>query len=169
MWWATIGSPAEELPLSLWPEEVIRPPANGAGQGFCGIEHTDRLERHESRRRTMAHVADHLSVLALEQQYRSCTDVTTARHFQTIWLLAKGHEIAEVAATVSFARRWVERLRARYTAHGPQLNPCFGNVFWFKRLRGRARLLASHGMVLGGEIRLRWRRGCWAAGQCERP
>ena len=48
----------------------------------------------------MAHVADHLSVLALEQQYRSCTDVTTARHFQTIWLRAKGHEIAEVAATV---------------------------------------------------------------------
>src|SRR4051812_4737991 len=57
----------------------------------------------------MAHVADHLSVLALEQQYRSCTDVTAARHFQTIWLLAKGHEMAEVAATVSFARRWVER------------------------------------------------------------
>ena len=44
----------------------------------------------------MAHVADHLSVLALEQQYRSCTDVTAARHVQTIWPLAKGHEIAEV-------------------------------------------------------------------------
>jgi tRNA isopentenyl-2-thiomethyl-A-37 hydroxylase MiaE len=56
----------------------------------------------------MAHVADHLSVSALEQQYRSCTDVTAARHFQTIWLLAKGHEIAEVSATVSYARRWVE-------------------------------------------------------------
>ena len=28
----------------------------------------------------MAHVADHLSVSALEQQYRSCTDVTAARH-----------------------------------------------------------------------------------------
>src|ERR687885_293553 len=68
----------------------------------------------------MAHVADHLSVVALEQQYRSCTDVTAARHFQTIWLLAKGHEIAEVAATVSYARRWVERLLARYNAHGPQ-------------------------------------------------
>ncbi len=68
----------------------------------------------------MAHVADHLSVLALEQQYRSCTDVTAARHVQTIWLLAKGHHIAEVAATVSFARRWVERLRARYNAQGPQ-------------------------------------------------
>ena len=66
----------------------------------------------------MAHVADHLSVSALEQQYRSCTDVTAARPLQTIWLLAKGHEIAEVSATVSFARRWVERLLARYNAEG---------------------------------------------------
>ena len=66
----------------------------------------------------MAHVADHLSVSALEQQYRSCTDVTAARHFQTIWLLAKGHEIAEVAATVSFARRWVEIPWVRLVAPG---------------------------------------------------
>src|SRR4051794_26949426 len=69
----------------------------------------------------MAHVADHLSVLALEQQCRSCTDVTAARHFQTIWLLAKGHEIAEVSATVSFARRWVERLLGGYNAGGLQV------------------------------------------------
>ena len=68
----------------------------------------------------MAHVADHLSVSALEQQYRSCTDATAARHLQAIWLLAKGHHIAEVSATVSFARRWVERLLARYNAQGPQ-------------------------------------------------
>ena len=68
----------------------------------------------------MAHVADHLSVSALEQQYRSCTDVTAARHLQAIWLLAKGHHIAEVAATVSYARRWVERLLARYNAQGLQ-------------------------------------------------
>ena len=68
----------------------------------------------------MAHVADHLSVSALEQHYRSCKDVTAARHFQTIWLLAKGHEIAEVSAMMSFARRWVERLLARYNAHGPR-------------------------------------------------
>ena len=68
----------------------------------------------------MAHVADHLSVSALEQHYRSCTDVTAARHFQTIWLLAKGHQINEVAVTVSFAPRWVERLLARYNAKGPQ-------------------------------------------------
>jgi hypothetical protein len=68
----------------------------------------------------MAHVADHLSVLALEPPYRSCTDVTAARPCQTIWLLAKGHEIAEVSATVSYARRWVERLLARYNAQGLQ-------------------------------------------------
>src|SRR3954470_13940782 len=68
----------------------------------------------------MAHVADHLSVSDLEQQYRSCTDVTAARHLQTIWLLAKGHHSAEVAATVSYAQRWVERLLARYNAQGPQ-------------------------------------------------
>src|SRR3982750_2751243 len=68
----------------------------------------------------MAHVADHLSVSALEQRYRSCTDVTAARHLQAIWLLAKGHHIAEVAAMVSFAQRWVERLLARYNAQGPQ-------------------------------------------------
>src|SRR3954467_2621680 len=72
----------------------------------------------------MGHVAGHLSVSALEEAYRSCTDVTAARPFQTIWLLAKGHEIAAVSATVSatvsFARRWVERLLARYNAQGPQ-------------------------------------------------
>src|SRR5215211_4387314 len=85
---------------------------------MVGVE--DRLRRHKPGRRAMAHVADHLSVSALEHQYRSCTDVTAARHVQTIWLLAKGHTIAEVAATVSFARRWVERLLARYNAQGPQ-------------------------------------------------
>src|SRR3954464_9810097 len=61
----------------------------------------------------MAHVADHLSVSALEQQYRSCTDVTAARHFQTIWLLAKGHDLAQVSATVSYARRWCPALGGR--------------------------------------------------------
>src|SRR5215210_2603958 len=89
-------------------------------RGIPGIGNADKLKRHESGRRTMAHVADHLSVSALEQQDRSCTDGTAARHVQTIWLLAKGHEIAAVSATVSFARRWVERLLARYNAQGPQ-------------------------------------------------
>ena len=63
----------------------------------------------------MARVADHLSVAELGDRYRSCVDVTAARHFQTIWLLAQGRGVADVAATVAFAPRWVERLLARYT------------------------------------------------------
>lgn len=67
----------------------------------------------------MARVADHLSVAGLEERFRSCTDATEARHVQTIWLLAKGHGIADVAATVAFGERWVERLLARYNERGP--------------------------------------------------
>jgi transposase len=67
----------------------------------------------------MARVADHLSVAELGDRYRSCVDVTAARHFQTIWLLAQGHGIADVSATMAFAPRWVERLLARYNARGP--------------------------------------------------
>src|SRR4051812_50049076 len=85
-------------------------------QGFPTVGAEDRLKGQESRRRTMAHVADHLSVSALEQQYRSCTDVTAARHLQTVWLLAKGNTLAEVAAAVSFARRCGERVLARYNS-----------------------------------------------------
>src|SRR4051794_36875215 len=103
-----------EAPRDRYPA----PQHPGSQQEPSGIRNTDRLERHESRRRTMAQVADHLSVLALEQQYRSCTDGTAARHFQTIWLLAKGHDLAQVSATVSFARRWVEIPWVRLVAPG---------------------------------------------------
>ena len=37
-----------------------------------------------------------------------------------IWLLARGHTIADVAAVTSFGRRWIEQLLARYNAHGPE-------------------------------------------------
>jgi hypothetical protein len=46
----------------------------------------------------MAHVADHLSIVELEERYRSCTDACSSRHFQTIWLLAQGHTIEEASA-----------------------------------------------------------------------
>lgn len=66
----------------------------------------------------MAHVANHLSLAELEERYRSSEAVTTARHYQTIWLLAQGRTIPEVSATVSFAPRWIEELLARYNALG---------------------------------------------------
>ena len=67
----------------------------------------------------MATVVDHLSVDELEHRYRACVDVTQARHFQTIWLLAKGHTVREVSATTSFGERWIDQVRERYNAFGP--------------------------------------------------
>ena len=68
----------------------------------------------------MAHVAAHLSVAGLEAGYRSCADACTARHYQTIWLLAQGRTIAEVSALTSFGERWIEQLLARCNALGPR-------------------------------------------------
>jgi transposase len=67
----------------------------------------------------MAQVADHLSIEDLEVRYRSCEDACSARHYQTIWLLAQGHTIEEVAEITCFVPRWIEELLARYNAFGP--------------------------------------------------
>src|SRR3954453_6739329 len=87
--------------------------------GFLGCCEAGRLVRHESRRQAMARVAGHLSVEDLEAGFRSARDPTAARHFQVIWLLARGHTIADVAAVTSFVPRWIEQLLARYNANGP--------------------------------------------------
>ncbi len=39
----------------------------------------------------MARVTTHLSVSELEREYRAAKEATAARHYQAIWLLAKGH------------------------------------------------------------------------------
>jgi transposase len=68
----------------------------------------------------MARVAEHLSVAELEARYEACQDVTSSRHFQTIFLLAKGHSTREVAEITSFGQRWIEQLLERYNALGPE-------------------------------------------------
>jgi hypothetical protein len=67
----------------------------------------------------MAYVAGHVSVEALEVRYEACGDVMSSRHFQTIWLLAEGHAVGEVAAMTTFGQRWIEQLLERYNAFGP--------------------------------------------------
>lgn len=67
----------------------------------------------------MARVASHLSVSELERHYRASKAATAARHYQAIWLLAKGHTLPEVAETTSFGKRWLEQLLSRYNARGP--------------------------------------------------
>jgi transposase len=68
----------------------------------------------------MATIAAHLSVDALRERYVSSSNAREARHFHTIWLLAKGHTLGEVAEMTSFGQRWIEQLAARYNAEGPE-------------------------------------------------
>src|SRR5687768_18433274 len=99
----------------------------------------------------MARVADHLSVDDLEARLRSAQDPIATRHFQVIWLLARGHTIADVAAVTSFVPRWIEQLLARYNAHGPE---ALGDL---RRRNGSAP------SVLRPELLARLRAACDAA------
>ena len=67
----------------------------------------------------MARIAGHLSIAELEARYRAAQDVTEARHFQAIWLLAQGRTVLEVSEVLAFVPRWVTQLAARYNASGP--------------------------------------------------
>jgi transposase len=68
----------------------------------------------------MVEVSAHLSLEELQRRYAGCRNVREGRHLQTIWLLAKGHTVAEVSELTAFGVRWIEQLRARYNAEGPQ-------------------------------------------------
>jgi transposase len=68
----------------------------------------------------MAHVVEHLSIADLAERYRASAEACASRHYQTIWLLAQGHTVAEVSALTAFVPRWIEELLARYNALGPQ-------------------------------------------------
>jgi Winged helix-turn helix len=68
----------------------------------------------------MAAVCENLSVEELEARYVGCQDATAARHFQAIWLLARGQTVPQVSATTAFGERWIEQLLARYNAEGPE-------------------------------------------------
>ena len=67
----------------------------------------------------MARIVGHLSVADLEARYRAAPDVTEARHFQAIWLLAQGRTVLEASEVLALVPRWVTQLAARYNASGP--------------------------------------------------
>ena len=67
----------------------------------------------------MARIVGHPSAADLEARYRAAPDVTEARHFQAIWLLARGRTVLEVSEVLAFVPRWVTQLAARYNASGP--------------------------------------------------
>src|SRR5918998_1671610 len=68
----------------------------------------------------MARIVGHLSIEGLGARYRAARDVTEARHFQAIWLLAQGRTVPEVAEVLAFVPRWVTQPAARHDASGPE-------------------------------------------------
>lgn len=110
----------------------------------------------------MAHVADHLSIEDLEERYRACSDARALRHYQTIWLLAQGHTIAEVSETTCFVPRWIEELLARYNALGPQ---ALGDL---RRHNGARPSVLKPALLEGLKVRLRQPPpdgGVWTSGK----
>src|ERR671914_1713174 len=95
--------------------------ASTVGEFLCGTGGR-RLAGRGSRSGTMARIAGHLSVEELEARYRAARDVTEARHFQAIWLLAQGRTVLEVSEVLAFVPRWVAQLAARDNASGQRLN-----------------------------------------------
>lgn len=89
----------------------------------------------------MARVAGHLRVSDLERAYRAAKEASSARHYQAIWLLAKGHTIAEVSQITSFGTRWLEQLLSRYNARGPA---ALGDQ---RRHNGRPRSVLTAGLL----------------------
>src|SRR5918911_3729698 len=97
----------------------------------------------------MARIVDHLPVAALEARYRAARDVTEARHYQAIWLLAQGRSFLEVGEVLAFAPRWVEELAARYNALGPS---ALGDR---RRRNGRAASLLTEDLLAALAERVR--------------
>src|SRR3990170_1995053 len=98
----------------------------------------------------MARIVEHLPIEELEARYRAARDVTEARHYQAIWLLAQGRTVLQVAEVLAFVPRWAERLAARPNACGP------GAPGDRRRRNGRAAsLLTPEGFCQGS-----WQRAC---------
>src|SRR4028119_1780269 len=103
----------------------------------------------------MARIVGHLSIAELEARYRAARDVTEARHFQAIWLLAQGRTVLEVSEVLAFVPRWVTQLAARCNASGPE---ALGDR---RRRNGRA---ASLRTAAGRAARAKRGRGARAEG-----
>jgi transposase len=97
----------------------------------------------------MATVCDHLSVEELEERFVGCRDATASRHFQVIWLLARGHTVSQVSATTAFGERWIEQLLARYNAEGPE---ALGDL---RRRNGATATILKHELLARLRDRLR--------------
>ena len=69
----------------------------------------------------MTAITPHLSTADLEEGYETAANPVAKRHFHALWLLAKGHEIDEVAELLCLSTRWVYQLIKRYNEGGPDM------------------------------------------------
>ena len=66
------------------------------------------------------HLADHLSEPELAERYRSAARPVEMRHWQVIWLLAKGWRTADIAEATDYSVVWIRKLCHRYNEGGPE-------------------------------------------------
>lgn len=65
-------------------------------------------------------LAPHLTEAELAERYRSAARPVEQRHWQVIWLLAKGWRTADIAEATDYSVVWVRKLCGRYNADGPE-------------------------------------------------
>lgn len=68
----------------------------------------------------MTRIEDYKTVAELELCYEQAEGTVEKSHFHAIWLIARGHEIGEVAELLSFTPRWLRKLIERYNTQGPE-------------------------------------------------
>src|SRR5215813_5097151 len=63
-------------------------------------------------------IAGYLDIETLEKRYRDSQDVMASRHWQILWLLAKGEPSEAVAQATGYSVKWIRQLAQRYNAEG---------------------------------------------------
>ena len=65
-------------------------------------------------------VAAHLSADELKARYRRARDPVERSHLQVIWLLARQHTQAAIAAATGYSTRQIRTILRRYNEGGPE-------------------------------------------------
>lgn len=64
------------------------------------------------------HLAQHVSLDALERHYKSEPDGIKRSHLQILWLLAQGHTAKFVASVTGYSPSWISTILWRYNDVG---------------------------------------------------
>ena len=64
-------------------------------------------------------VKPHLELAELERRFKSAKDPVALRHFQVVWLAAKGLSSKQVCDATGYGRDWVFRIIKQYNEEGP--------------------------------------------------